>query len=53
MDAARAARRAIEVYPHPATVALVRLGRTPKYKHQTGRPLPQLRSELLRLVRLL
>ncbi|MGZ4436711.1 MAG: DUF429 domain-containing protein [Nocardioidaceae bacterium] len=49
----RAARRAIEVYPHPATVALFRLGRTLKYKHKTGRPLPQLRSELLRLVRLL
>ena len=46
-------RRAIEVYPHPATVALFRLGRTLKYKHKTGRPLPQLRSELLRLVRYL
>jgi predicted RNase H-like nuclease/ppGpp synthetase/RelA/SpoT-type nucleotidyltranferase len=49
----RARRRAIEVYPHPATVALFRLGRTLKYKHKTGRPLPQLRSELLRLMELL
>ena len=46
-------RRAIEVYPHPATVALFRLGRTLKYKHKAGRPLAQLRSELLRLVGLL
>lgn len=46
-------RRAIEVYPHPATVVLFRLGRTLKYKHKAGRPLPQLRSELLRLVRLI
>jgi len=46
-------RRAIEVYPHPATIALFRLGRTLKYKHKTGRPLSQLRAELLRLVRLL
>jgi predicted RNase H-like nuclease/ppGpp synthetase/RelA/SpoT-type nucleotidyltranferase len=46
-------RRAIEVYPHPATVALFRLGRTLKYKHKSGRPLAQLRSELLRLMDLL
>ena len=46
-------RRAIEVYPHPATVALFRLGRTLKYKNRPGRPLTQLRSELLRLIRLL
>ncbi len=49
----RSRRRAIEVYPHPATVALFRLGRTLKYKHKTGRPLSQLRSELLRLTDLL
>jgi predicted RNase H-like nuclease/ppGpp synthetase/RelA/SpoT-type nucleotidyltranferase len=49
----RSRRRAIEVYPHPATVALFRLGRTLKYKHKTGRPLSQLRSELLRLMGLL
>jgi predicted RNase H-like nuclease/ppGpp synthetase/RelA/SpoT-type nucleotidyltranferase len=46
-------RRAIEVYPHPATVALFRLDRTRKYKNKPGRPLADLRSELLRLVRLL
>jgi len=46
-------RRAIEVYPHPATVALFGLGRTLKYKYKAGRHLPQLRSELLELMRLL
>ena len=48
-----ARRRAIEVYPHPATVALFRLGRTLKYKNKTGRPLDDLRAALLELVRLL
>ena len=43
-------RRAIEVYPHPATVALFRLGRTLKYKAKPGRSFAQLRSELLRLI---
>src|SRR5258708_7087451 len=43
-------RRAIEVYPHPATVALFRLGRTLKYKAKPGRSFSQLRSELLRLM---
>ena len=47
------ARRAIEVYPHPATVALFRLGRTLKYKNKPGRNLDQLRSELLVLLGLL
>lgn len=47
------ARRAIEVYPHPATVALFRLGRTLKYKQSTGRELEQLRAELLVLLGLL
>jgi ppGpp synthetase/RelA/SpoT-type nucleotidyltranferase len=51
--ASTATRRAIEVYPHPATVALFRLGRTLKYKNKPGRPLPQLRAELLRLMDLL
>lgn len=46
-------RRAIEVYPHPATVALFRLGRTLKYKNKPGRNLDQLRSELLVLLGLL
>ena len=34
----RSPRRAIEVYPHPATVALFRLGRTLKYKNKPGGP---------------
>ncbi len=45
-----AGRRAIEVYPHSATVALFRLGRTLKYKAKPGRSLGQLRAELLRLM---
>src|SRR3954447_23088349 len=44
------ARRAIEVYPHPATVALFGLGRTLKYKHKTGRDLDLLRTEMLALM---
>ncbi len=44
------ARRAIEVYPHPATVALFRLGRTLKYKNKPGRDLDLLRAELLTLM---
>jgi predicted RNase H-like nuclease/ppGpp synthetase/RelA/SpoT-type nucleotidyltranferase len=51
--ASRAGRRAIEVYPHPATVALFRLGRTLKYKDRPGRTVAQLRAELLRLTELL
>ncbi len=47
------ARRAIEVYPHPATVAVFRLGRTLKYKNKPGRDLEQLRSELIVLLGLL
>ena len=43
-------RRAIEVYPHPATVALFGLGRTLKYKNKPGRDLDLLRAELLALV---
>ncbi|MCW2847351.1 MAG: pyrophosphokinae [Marmoricola sp.] len=46
-------RRAIEVYPHPATVALFRLGRTLKYKNKPGRDLESLRLELLTLMGLL
>ncbi|HWJ08757.1 MAG TPA: DUF429 domain-containing protein [Nocardioides sp.] len=46
------ARRGIEVYPHPATVALFRLGRTLKYKDKSGRDLEQLRAELLVLISL-
>ena len=44
------ARRAIEVYPHPATVVLFRLARTLKYKAKPGRDLARLRSELLLLM---
>lgn len=44
-------RRAIEVYPHPATVALFRLGRTLKYKHKAGRDLAALRGALQQLLR--
>ncbi len=47
------ARRAIEVYPHPATVALFRLGRTLKYKNKPGRDLEGLRAELQVLIGLL
>ncbi|WP_408895723.1 DUF429 domain-containing protein [Nocardioides sp. R1-1] len=49
----RRPRRAIEVYPHPATVALFRLGRTLKYKNKPGRDLEQLRADLLVLLGLL
>jgi predicted RNase H-like nuclease len=43
-------KRAIEVYPHAATVALFRLARTLKYKAKPGRGLQQLKSELLLLM---
>ncbi|MBX7448162.1 bifunctional ribonuclease/(p)ppGpp synthase [Mycolicibacterium sp. 3033] len=46
-------RRALEVYPHAATVALFRLGRTLKYKAKQGRSVAQLQAELLRLMDLL
>lgn len=45
-----ATRRAIEVYPHAATVALFRLPRTLKYKAKPGRDLDRLKSELLLLM---
>lgn len=48
----QSSRRAIEVYPHPATIALFRLGRTLKYKPKQGRTLNQLKWELLRLMEL-
>ena len=44
------ARRAIEVYPHPATIVLFGLGRTLKYKQKPGRDLDSLRAELLALM---
>ncbi|MGZ6740815.1 MAG: DUF429 domain-containing protein [Nocardioides sp.] len=43
-------RRAIEVYPHPATVVLFSLARTLKYKDKPGRTFDLLRSELLTLM---
>ena len=45
-----ASRRAIEVYPHPATIALFGLGRTLKYKNRPGRTVEELREALLTLV---
>jgi predicted RNase H-like nuclease len=45
-----APRRAIEVYPHPATVVLFRLARTLKYKAKPGRDVARLKSELLLLM---
>ncbi|MBF4163791.1 DUF429 domain-containing protein [Nocardioides acrostichi] len=44
------ARRAIEVYPHAASVVLFDLPRTLKYKNKPGRDLDLLRAELLRLL---
>jgi predicted RNase H-like nuclease/ppGpp synthetase/RelA/SpoT-type nucleotidyltranferase len=43
-------RRAIEVYPHPATVALFRLERILRYKQKPGRDVEALRAELMRLL---
>ena len=48
-----ASRRAIEVYPHAALVALFNLGRTLKYKQRTNRPFPLLHAEMLRLISLI
>ena len=42
----RRARRAVEVNPKPATVALFRLGRALKYRNKPGRTLESLRSAL-------
>ena len=43
-------KRAIEVYPHPATIVLFGLSRTLKYKDKKGRTLDTMRAELLRLM---
>jgi predicted RNase H-like nuclease/ppGpp synthetase/RelA/SpoT-type nucleotidyltranferase len=48
--ATTADRRALEVYPHPATIVLFGLDRTLKYKQKQGRDLDLLRRELLRLM---
>jgi predicted RNase H-like nuclease len=45
-----AARRALEVYPHPALVALFDLPRVIQYKAKPGRDLEHLRSEMQRLI---
>ncbi len=45
-----APRRALEVYPHAASIALFGLDRTLKYKQKSGRDFAQLQSELLRLI---
>ncbi len=49
--ASQSSRRAVEVYPHPATVSLFRLGRTLKYKDKPGRSFEYLRTELVELMR--
>ena len=46
-------RRALEVYPHAASIALFRLGRTLKYKDKKGREFDGLQSELVRLMTLI
>lgn len=43
-------RRAIEVYPHPATIVLFNLSKTLKYKSKPGRTLDSMRDELLTLM---
>jgi predicted RNase H-like nuclease len=47
--ASGAPRKAIEVYPHAATVALFGLAKTIKYKQKPGRDFTQLQTELTRL----
>ncbi|MDO9456266.1 DUF429 domain-containing protein [Nocardioides sp.] len=44
------ARRAIEVYPHPATIVLFGLEKVLRYKAKPGRDLELLRGELLALM---
>ena len=48
-----ALRRAVEVYPHAATVALFGLPKTLKYKQKPGRDVIGLRADLSRLMDLL
>ncbi len=45
-----APRRALEVYPHAASIVLFGLPKTLKYKQKPGRDVAGLRSELLRLI---
>jgi predicted RNase H-like nuclease len=54
MDPASGAdRRAIEVYPHPASIVLFALERTLKYKNKQGRSFDERRRELLKLMTLI
>lgn len=46
-------RRALEVYPHPATIVLFGLSKTLKYKDRRGRTVDSMRGELLRLMDLI
>ena len=46
-------RRALEVYPHAATIALFRLTTTLKYKDKKGRSFDRLQADLLELMRLI
>jgi predicted RNase H-like nuclease len=46
----RSTRRAIEVYPHPATVMLFGLSTVLKYKNKRRRTQASMRAELLRLM---
>jgi len=50
---APARRRALEVYPHAASVVLFGLPKTLKYKQKAGRDFALLRSELTRLMSLI
>jgi predicted RNase H-like nuclease len=54
MDPASGAdRRAIEVYPHPASVVLFELDKTLKYKNKQGRTFDERQRELLKLMTLI
>jgi predicted RNase H-like nuclease len=46
-------RRAVEVYPHPAIVALFDLPSIVRYKNKPGRSLERLRAEMMRLLDLI
>lgn len=51
--ASGADRRAIEVYPHPASVVLFQLEKTLKYKNKQGRSFDERQRELLKLMTLI
>lgn len=48
--ATKATRRAIEVYPHPATITLFGLDVVIPYKHKSGRDFEDLQASLIELV---